>query len=226
MTVSVILTSYKRPILVRQAIESVLSQTYSDYELIIIDDNSGPETWKVLQEYADDALILTTLIDEASRINKTRYSVCINLGIKISSGDYITYLTDDDLYKPYRLEVMVSAIQDRHIVYGNQEVVDIDEQGRILGRRGLRGTFGVTRKPMAFIDHNSVMHRRECLDYISYPWWPEEPEAWCGADGIFFKKLAELWPFYPIEQVLDIHRWHKRQIQTRMIKENRGPLYG
>ena len=50
------------------------------------------------------------------------------------------------------------------------------------------------------------------------PYWPEEDRHWAAADAVFWAKLAARWPFYPIDEVLDEHRWHRPNIQTRMIE--------
>ncbi len=228
MKFSVILTSFRRPRLVQQAIRSVLAQTLSDFELIVIDDNSGRETWQaiVAQLRTGRDLLLRTDVQEEERADKCRYAVCINMGIRAASGDVITYLTDDDLYYPNRLARMAAKFESDPsimIVYGDQHVAEIGADGITTIKRQ-RGTFGITRRPQCHVDHNSFAHRRECLDVIEQPWWPEGKEVWGAADAAFFDKLTGHFDFHPIPEVLDCHRWHRSNVQTRMMA-GLSPIY-
>lgn len=214
MTVSVILTSYNRPNMVCRAIESVLAQDYHDWELIIVDDSSDHKTIKAIESYYDERIkVLVADVEEENRLQKCRYSVNINWGIRESSGEYITYLTDDDYYLPHRLRVMVNRIEDDdiRIVYGKQRVIN-----KTNGRSYIRSLRGVTDRPMSFVDHNSFMHERSCLDKVEEPWWPEDKMFWGAADAAFFKKLVEYWKFYPIRVVTDVHVIHDGGIQEMM----------
>ena len=227
--VSVILTSFRRPRLVQEAIRSVLVQTYEDWELVLVDDNSGGETLRAIASVVDGhprVRILETRVRESERLFTCRYAVAINMGIEAAHGSLITYLTDDDRYLPHRLTRMVCEFElhpERMIVYGDQRVLDLlpDGSERL---RAVRGTFGVTQRPERLVDHCSVMHRRNCLDQMERPYWPEEARYWAAADAVFWAKLATRWPFYPIDEVLDEHRWHRSNIQTRMI-EGFSPIY-
>lgn len=228
-SVSIILTSFRRPQLIREAIASVLAQTYPGWELIVVDDNSGPDTWRVVVEMMQrDPRIQfhATRVLDTDRLKQCRYSVCINLGLKLAAGTFITYLTDDDLYRPRRLERMVAILEDPTImvVYGQQEISRWSESEHRWVKEGPRSMPGRTRAPECRIDHCSVMHRRACLDWLEAPYWPEGPEHWGAADAGFWGKLAAHWDFVPIHEVLDEHRWHPEAIQSRMIA-GQPPIY-
>lgn len=102
--ITVITPTYNRAKYLGSAIESVLAQTYSDLELIIVDDNAEKpeareETEKVVNSYKDSRIRYVknqkNLGGAASR----------NVGIKLAQGSHIAFLDDDDLYLPDRLEV-------------------------------------------------------------------------------------------------------------------------
>lgn len=231
--VSIVLTSYRRPALVREAIASALGQTYREIELLVVDDNSGQETLdaidQAIRRYAPwqgpPVVLLQTGVPEQERLSMCRYAVAINYALEHATGDLVTYLTDDDRYLPHRVARMVEELRDpgKMIVYGDQLVVDIDGAGKET-TRGPRGTVGVTRAPQCRVDHCSVMHRRSCLDRLVRPWWPEGQENWGAGDAAFWGKLVEHWPFYPIQEVLDVHRWSVNNVQSRMIA-GKSPIY-
>ncbi|KAI8808286.1 hypothetical protein BJ742DRAFT_869251 [Cladochytrium replicatum] len=110
--ISVVITHHDRPFLLRQAIDSILAQTYTNYEIIVVDDGSSSEEavhllhklawewwedkgWKVLRE-------------------PRRYvGAARNTGAKNARGKYIVFLDDDDLAKPNQLEMIARVIKSR-----------------------------------------------------------------------------------------------------------------
>lgn len=111
-TVSVILPTYNRAKTLERAIESVLNQTFSDFELIIIDDGSTDETSAVLSKYS--GLSNVRLI---SRLHRG-CSVARNLGIGISQGRYVAFQDSDDEWFPTKLEKAVAMLEGTGPEYG------------------------------------------------------------------------------------------------------------
>ena len=89
--VSVIMPAYNGEKYIGAAIESILNQTYDNFELVIIEDKSTDNTLKVIQEYNDSRISL--FLNSSNR--GIAYST--NLGIAKSKGEYIALLDDDDL---------------------------------------------------------------------------------------------------------------------------------
>ncbi|MGG3888388.1 glycosyltransferase family 2 protein [Metabacillus fastidiosus] len=209
--VTIILTSYNKPQTVGDSIKSVLSQTLKDWELFIMDDASNEDTQKVIKQYVDDPRIhyYNSNIKDNERYKTTRYAALINQAILLSTGEYISYLTDDTFYLSNRLEVMVQFLElhlDIDIVYSKQKVNIVDKELRIISER-IRDTRGVLRQPQNIVDHCSVMHRRSIAHkvYNKYgDFWDDDPANWHNGDAVFWRRLAVFEPFYPIEEVLDI----------------------
>lgn len=222
--VSCILTSYNRPYKVQEAIASILTQSYSNWELIIVDDNSNEYTQKILKEMVkqDDRLILIQSgVRDHERAKTARYATCINMALPLIKGDLVTYLTDDDIYYPHRFEKMVEVFTQNtniYVVYGKQKVVYFSRERRISA--GIRPLVGVTRSPMNKVDHNSFMHRTLCLDVVKG--WDDDPSLWIAADAEFFAKLVKYWDFHPIDVITDEHRVHDDGVQS-MISNGRLP---
>lgn len=218
LKVSVILTSYNRPRQIVESVTSVQRQTYSDWELFIIDDNSNDETREVLTNIASHEPRCTVIhsgVLQEDRVKTTRYATCINLAIPLLTGDLVSYLTDDDIYYPERFEVMVNVFNSRSdvfVVYGSQRVIVLNQH--YITSQFIRPLVGVTRSPFSRIDHNSIMHRRNCFEVV--PQWDDNPAYWGYADGVFFSRLAEHWDFHPVNFVTDEHRIHQNGVQSKM----------
>ncbi len=98
---SVIMPAYNCKATVAVAIDSVLGQTYSDFELIAIDDCSSDESARILESYAaKDRRVKVMVSDRNQGVALAR-----NLGISAAKGRYITFLDSDDLWLPEKLEM-------------------------------------------------------------------------------------------------------------------------
>lgn len=101
--VSVILTSYNHEKFIREAIDSVLNQTFTDFELIIWDDASTDKSWEIIKSYADTRI-------KAFRNKKNQRGV-INSAIKQGvNGEYIAIHHSDDVWEPTKLEKQVKIL--------------------------------------------------------------------------------------------------------------------
>jgi glycosyltransferase involved in cell wall biosynthesis len=105
----VILTSYNHAKYLREAIESILNQTFTDFDLIIGDDASTDESWDIIQSYTDPRIIHTY------RHKNNRESDIIGETVlsSLASNDYIAIHHSDDVWEPQKLEKQVSFL-DQH----------------------------------------------------------------------------------------------------------------
>lgn len=110
--VTVIITTYNRSTMVSRAIQSVLNQTYSDFELIVVDDCSTDNTQEVVEAFHDRRLYYI-------RYNKNRgLAAARNTGIQKARGKYVAFLDDDDVWLPNRLAVQIEAAEKSSSEYG------------------------------------------------------------------------------------------------------------
>lgn len=105
--VSVIIPTFNRAALVQEAIASVLAQTYTDFECIVVDDGSTDQTKAALQP-----LFASARIQYVYQPN-TGLSAARNHGLRLARGAYISFLDDDDLYEPTKLALQVEYL-DAH----------------------------------------------------------------------------------------------------------------
>jgi glycosyltransferase involved in cell wall biosynthesis len=97
MLVSVIMPVKNAENTIIQAIESILQQTFTDLELIIIDNHSTDSTAKLIKEVADTRIILVSNKGNA-------IAAALNMGIELAKGEYIARMAADDISMPVRLE--------------------------------------------------------------------------------------------------------------------------
>jgi len=102
--ISVIIPTYNRPHLLRRAIESVLNQTFDDFEVLIIDGARSKETKDIVESYGDGRL--RYIPQRGKGIANAR-----NLGVKRARGEFIAFLDDDDRWKENKLEIQLKTFE-------------------------------------------------------------------------------------------------------------------
>ncbi len=103
--VSVIMPAYNRETYIRESIDSVLAQTFTDFELIVVDDGSTDTTAAIVDSYTDNRIRLIRQPENQGA------SVARNTGLDAARGQFITFLDSDDLYYPEFLKVAFQLIQ-------------------------------------------------------------------------------------------------------------------
>lgn len=101
--VSVIIPAYNGDRYIGEAIESILSQTYNDYEIIVVDDGSTDNTRQVIQQYGNK-------IQYFSQTNQG-VAASRNLGLTKAQGEYIAFLDQDDIFLPHKLASQVTLLE-------------------------------------------------------------------------------------------------------------------
>ncbi|MFY0651991.1 MAG: glycosyltransferase [Cyclobacteriaceae bacterium] len=102
-TISVIIPTYNRAHLIKETIKSVLRQTFSDYELIVVDDGSTDNTEKLISNYPDIRYI---------KISNSGQSIASNIGIHASESEYIALLDSDDLWDDHFLSTSYTVLKE------------------------------------------------------------------------------------------------------------------
>jgi glycosyltransferase involved in cell wall biosynthesis len=115
--VSVILNSYNQGQYLEQSIESVLGQSFTDFELILTDNGSTDDSPRIAEKYAKHEKVRVILHRENASIS-TRF----NAAIKLAAGEFVSFLYSDDYYLPHKLERQLAAFStlgdDYAVVYG------------------------------------------------------------------------------------------------------------
>lgn len=121
--ISVIIPAYNHEAYIGPAIESVLRQTYADFELIVINDGSTDRTGAVMRSYSDPRL---TCLDQP---NQDAFNT-LNRGLGLARGRFIAILNSDDLYAPTRLERLRRECLEKGAECAFTDVQPVDAAGR------------------------------------------------------------------------------------------------
>jgi glycosyltransferase involved in cell wall biosynthesis len=124
--VSVIIPTYNRSVFLKDAIESVLRQTFTDYEIIVVDDGSTDDTREVVHQFG-------ALIRYYHQENRG-CSAARNLGIRAAFGEYIAFLDSDDVFMPEKLAIQARELdQNPHCGMVYSHALGMDEKGNLIG---------------------------------------------------------------------------------------------
>ncbi len=119
--VSIILPTYNRAMLLPRAIDSVLAQTYQNWELIIWNDGSTDNTDDVLENFKDKR------VNFYQDDNRGK-SYALNQGLRLTKGQIVAFLDDDDVWLPEKLGIQVAALQkhpELDMVFGEFENINV-----------------------------------------------------------------------------------------------------
>lgn len=162
--VSIVMSVYNGDHYLREAVDSILAQTFKNFEFIVIDDGSTDNTWAILQDYAkNDSRII--LVRNTGNIGLPR---SLNEGLALAKGIYIARQDADDISLPERLATQVSYL-DQHPLLGilGTAVHVIDDNGNHQNTRCPAVTDTAIRWKLLFNNafcHTSVMIRASILE--------------------------------------------------------------
>ncbi len=122
MNISVVIPAYNHENYIGPAIDSVLSQTYQDFELIIVDDGSTDKTADVIKGYSDKR------IHYYYQENQDAFNT-INRGMDLANGEYISILNSDDVYTPDRFQRLLDVQQETGAQCLFSDVIPISDAG-------------------------------------------------------------------------------------------------
>jgi glycosyltransferase involved in cell wall biosynthesis len=210
--VSIILPVYNGSKYLEKSIKSCLNQTYSQLELIIIDDASTDNTPAIIGDY----------ILKDKRIISKRHTAnrmlpgALNTGFSLAQGDYLTWTSDDNIYRPQALAEMVSFLEKNpsvDIVYAG--MILINEQDRIHGMTKLT-------VPESIAYFNCVggcfLYRRRVQEEIKY-----YDERLAGAEDLdFFQRAAAYFKLKPLYKNLYFYRTHNASLSATRRKSIRA----
>jgi glycosyltransferase involved in cell wall biosynthesis len=161
--ISVITPVFNGTNYLHQAIDSVLSQTYSNYELIVVDDGSTDQTWAVIQSYSSKV--------RGIRKENGGVASALNCGLQHATGEYIAWLSHDDLFLPDKLEQQVSFLQrfpqfkacytDYYVIDPHGNVLKEVESPWYPREQAIRALFG-----QSYINGSTMLIERACFDRV------------------------------------------------------------
>ncbi|EAW35914.1 glycosyltransferase [Lyngbya sp. PCC 8106] len=128
--ISVIIPAYNAEKTIKKTIQSVLNQTFLDWELIVVDDGSTDSTKEVVAEIKDNRIFLFSFPNAG-------VSAARNRGVNKSSGEFLAFIDADDLWTPDKLELQLKALQEHPkaaVAYSWTDYIDESDQIIYSGR--------------------------------------------------------------------------------------------
>ena len=201
-TVTIVTSTYNRADVVRGAIESVLAQDYTDWEMCVVGDCTPDDTAGTVASYNDPRLHYYNLPEKSPE--GSHGAIAKNHAIfQMATSPYITYLDDDDEYLPNFLSVMVAAKEahpDCPVVYCRAIYRDKDTRKRILGNPFPSRAHRWSRANLMrynYLVSNGVLHTREIIQHVG-GWNPDD----YFDDYDLWKRMAAEHEFHFVDQPL------------------------
>jgi len=212
--VSVIMPAYNAEKFIGEAIDSILNQTFKDFEFIILDDCSTDKTWEIIQEYAKkDERIIPVKNEKNLKISAT-----LNRGIEMAKGKYIARMDADDWSYPQRFEKQVHYLEENTDVVIVGSVIEVADSNMVvlnlrkypLDDKSIRSTI---LKYSTFA-HPSVTYRRgEAVKCGMY-----NIKLFDSEDYDFYFRIGNFGKFANYPDTLLKLRTHRESVSQRKIQ--------
>lgn len=166
--VSVIMPTYNCENFLYESIESVLVQSFKNWELIVVDDASSDRSLQIARSFA-----LDTRVQIISMRNNCGSGVARNCGINMAKGKYIAFLDSDDIYSTKKLEHQIQFMESKQLAISCTDFYVCDEGGhslytRSMGQESFNYIDVLTANP---IGCSTVMIDRTRIAEIRFPGW-------------------------------------------------------
>lgn len=210
--VSIVMPVYNGERFLHQAVNSILQQTFHNFEFIIIDDGSTDNTWSILNAIMDTRIRLF-------RQENAGVAAALNRGIELAYGEFIARIDSDDIAFPKRLERQVSYLdQFQDVGVLGTAVVKIDRNGSWLrpyvpavGRDAVRKML-LTNSPFV---HSTVMMRTRLVQIVG-----GYPNCFGIEDYMLWKELAEISELDNLPNILGLLRSSLESVTNDSQYEN------
>jgi glycosyltransferase involved in cell wall biosynthesis len=222
--VSVIVPTYNRADLLPQTLASVLSQSYGDFELLVVDDGSTDDTSQVIAAISDARVV--SLRQEHSGLP----AVGRNTGIRQAAGIYIAFLDSDDLWLPDKLTRQVAWMDDHPGVGlsytncyrfvddpANHERTPLLQPHEMLSGYAFDQLYGWPKIP-----NLTVMIRSAVVAVVGY--FDEDPRLKSNEDYEFWLRIAARYPIDHLAAPLALYREHAGGISKAAVASGRSKL--
>lgn len=208
--ISIILPIYNGEKYMRESIDSILNQSYTNWELLIIDDGSTDNTPVIAAEYKDmDSRIYYYKNEQNIRLPRT-----LNRGFSLAKGDYLTWTSDDNYYYPTALEKMIHALETQNKDFAFASCDIINAKGEIVEVITVND-----HSPKMLVGSNPVgacfMYSRKAYEVTG----DYDPELTLVEDFDYWQRIAARFPPVCISEKLYAYRWHDGALTSTMKKD-------
>ena len=224
--VTVVLPTFNRAHVLNCAIDSALNQTYTNFELFVVDDGSNDDTCSVVNSYSDERICYEYQNNQGANVARNR-------GIKNSNGEIISFLDSDDEYLPNRLSRCVEIFNETEAAGVFHSYLGVKNGDELYQRDAPRGYISLKdakqRNPIG--SFSATMFHKSVFDTVGY--LDEEMPA--KQDYEFYIRVLKQFDLFGIDEVLMHHHRLPDSIGTsptsheeayKMILNRHGDILG
>lgn len=213
--VTVLMSVYNGEKYLREAVDSILNQTFEDFEFLIINDGSTDRTADILQSHDDPRI---KIINNKKNIGLTK---SLNKGLHLSKGEYIARMDADDVSMPERLEKEIAFLETHrdYAVVGTFVKIVNDNSGgiQLLDRPIEDVQIREFFRRDNCIAHGSAMIRKTCLEDVG----PYDESIVRAQDYDLWLRLSDKYSLANIPEYLYVWRKHNENIEAKHIVEQK-----
>nr|BAP91646.1 glycosyl transferase family 2 [Phormidium sp. KS] len=216
--ISVVIPVYNSEKTLKETIESVLNQTFQDFELIIINDGSTDKSLEIISRIKDERLKVFSYPNAGLSASRNR-------GIDLAKGEYISFIDADDLWTPDKLESQLKALLENPQAALAYSCTDcIDESGKFLGKGSYLSFSGDVRANLLltnFVDSGSnVLIRTEALKKVGKF---DESRKSCE-DWDMWLRLAINYSFVAVSKPQILYRMSSSSMSVNFLRMERESI--
>ena len=208
--VTIVLPIYNGEKYMKKSIDSVINQTYKNWELLILDDCSTDNTSSIANIYIQqDNRIKYYKNEQNLRLPKN-----LNKGFSLAKGEYLTWTSDDNIYLPNAIETMVKKLNNdkTDFTFASCRIIDADDNPY---------EYIMVNKysPESIVGQNCVgacfLYTRKVYESIG----EYNPEYTLVEDFDYWQRVFQKFDVSPIEEILYLYRMHEGALTSTMKKE-------
>lgn len=217
--ISIAMTTYNGAQYLREQLDSILSQSVSDFELVVCDDCSTDNTFLILKEYAEkDSRILIYRNENNYGFKKNFEKV-----ILLTKGEYVALCDQDDVWTKDHLEVLLNGIGDKMIAAGNSDLIDANGKriGLTLKQMEALGSFSTDEMSRALsfilfrnpIQGSSMLIRKDFFEKaLPIPDEVDYHDAWFSIFSCFWGGMSY------VDEIVNGYRMHEKNVTGHRVQ--------
>lgn len=218
--ISIVMPAYNSGLLILDSINSVMSQTYKNWELIVIDDGSSDNTFELVYELSTQDSRIKPFRQRNQGIGATR-----NNGYKYASGTWLAFLDHDDLWHPKKLENQINASISEPacgVIFSGGWFFYNSDISNLTEYRTISGTFRYDEMYLKQLEENyvatlSIMVKRSLLEEIG-PWDERKLIQGCDDYDYLFRMAKAKATFHGVKEHLFYYRKHDNNYSNDYVK--------
>lgn len=220
--VSIIIPAYNAALFIEETVQTVLTQTYSNIELIIVNDGSTDNTLKLLKHIEELDVRVKIITKKNSGVCDSR-----NKGLEIASGSFITFLDADDLWEPTFLEktiILFDSNKNINAVYSKAQLINekSEKLNSFIEATTIKNTGDILEWKNGYIaSMGCTIYRKSTVDSVGM----FDKNLSTAADQDFHLRIAKITPIVALNEILFYYRIHENNMHQNIKVMEKDHIY-